>query len=81
MHTSLVIQDRYVVVPQTKQDYYTNHTRCTKTCSREVSSREFWIYYVPAQHAVQGLWNGRVSVRPSVCPVDRQQQRRAVVCC
>ena len=27
--------------------------------------------------ALRGLCNGRVSVRPSVCPVDRQQQRRA----
>jgi len=32
---------------------------------------------LPAQYAEQGLCNGRVSVRPSVCPVDRQQQRRA----
>ena len=32
-----------------------------------------------AQYAQQSLWNGRVSVRLSVCPVDRQQQRR--VCC
>jgi len=28
---------------------------------------------LPAQ---QGLCNGRASVRPSVCPIDRQQQRR-----
>ena len=27
----------------------------------------------------QGLCNGRVSVNPSVCPIDRPQQRR--VCC
>ena len=26
---------------------------------------------LPAKYAVQGLRNGRVSVRPSVCPIDR----------
>jgi len=29
-------------------------------------------------YAEHGLCNGRVSVRPSVCPIDRQLQRRAV---
>ena len=28
-----------------------------------------------AYYAEQGLCNGRASVRPSVCPIDRQQQR------
>ena len=30
-----------------------------------------------AYHTEQGLCNGRVSFRPSVCPIYRQQQRRA----
>jgi len=33
---------------------------------------------LPVQYAEeQGLYNGPMSVRPSVCPVDRQQQGRA----
>ena len=28
------------------------------------------------QDAEQGLGDGQMSVRPSVCPVDRQQQRQ-----
>ena len=32
---------------------------------------------LPAQYAEQGLCNGRESVRPSVCPIDQQQQRRS----
>ena len=30
---------------------------------------------LPAQYVEQGLCNGRASVRPSVRPIDRQQQR------
>ena len=30
----------------------------------------------PAEYAEQGLCNGRASVHLSVCPIDRQQQRR-----
>jgi len=36
----------------------------------------YFLLALPAWYAEQGLYNGRTSVRLSVCPVDRQQQRR-----
>ena len=35
----------------------------------------FWWIKIYTEYAEQGLCNGQVSVRPSVCPVDRQQQQ------
>ena len=36
---------------------------------------------LPAWHVEQGLCNGTVAVRASVCPIYRPLQQRAAVCC
>jgi len=53
----------------------TGNTDNAFDCCR-VERQKLRILTLPVEHAVRGLCNGRVSVRPSVCSVNRQQQRR-----